>query len=179
MMVIKCLLKAMLIYWSFPEFMKDFIKEFIPKIILRSKEPFDWDGMVQSRLYFSRLQRKRRKEVAQNYGEVDIETMAETDWRKDAGEKADRIWRWWRPIVATGPISHNFPCYHLVLRLVALVQVSSCTVERVFSQLKYIRDCYGDNIYKDIFSQHYQWRHDSILRLSSTKVQNRPPIAPF
>ena len=140
-------------HFRFPEFTKDFIKEFkkeIPKMILRSKEPFDWDGMVQSRLYSSRLQRKRRKEVAQNYGEVDIETMAETDWRKDAGEKADRIWRWWRPIVATGPISHNFPCYHLVLRLVALVQVSSCTVERVFSQLKYIRDRCGDNIYEDM-----------------------------
>ena len=84
-------------HFRFPEFTKDFIKEFkkeIPKMILRSKEPFDWDGMVQSRLYSSRLQRKRRKEVAQNDGEVDIETMAETDWRKDAREKADIIWRW-------------------------------------------------------------------------------------
>jgi len=143
----------LLVHFRFPEFTDDFIKEFkkeIPKMILRSKEPFDWDGMVQSRLYSSRLQRKRRKGVTCIDREADIETVAETDWKKDPGEKADRIWRWWRPIVATGSISRNFPCYHLALRLVGLVQVSSCAVERVFSQLKYIRDRCGDNIYEDM-----------------------------
>ena len=55
------------------------------------------------------------------------------DWRKDAGEKAKRIWEWWKPIVVD---DSNFPFFSLALRLIALIQVSSCAVERVFSQMK-------------------------------------------
>jgi len=33
---------------------------------------------------------------------------------------------------------------------VALVQVSSCAIEHVFSQVKYIRDTVGDKIYEDM-----------------------------
>ena len=32
-----------------------------------------------------------------------------SDWRKDAGEKARRIWYWWTPIVAQGAIARDFP----------------------------------------------------------------------
>ena len=35
-------------------------------------------------------------------------------------------------------------------RLIGTMQVSSCAVERVFPQLKLIRDQCGDNLYEDI-----------------------------
>ena len=57
------------------------------------------------------------------------------DWKKDAGEKAKRIWEWWKDIVVD---NKEFPCFSTALRLL-WVQVSSCAVERgVFSQLKLI-----------------------------------------
>ena len=36
--------------------------------------------------------------------------------------------------------------HYLALRLVVLIQLSSCSVERVFSRLKHIRDVVGDNM---------------------------------
>jgi hypothetical protein len=57
------------------------------------------------------------------------------DWKKDAGEKAKRIWEWWKDIVVD---NKEFSCFSTALRLL-WVQVSSCAVERgVFSQLKLI-----------------------------------------
>ena len=41
-----------------------------------------------------------------------------------------------------------FPCFLSALRLVVILQVSSCTVERVFSQMKYALDFCG-NVYED------------------------------
>ena len=36
--------------------------------------------------------------------------------------------------------------HYLALRLVVHIQLSSCSVERVFSRLKHIRDVVGDNM---------------------------------
>ena len=64
-------------------------------------------------------------------------------WRDDPIEKARRIWEWWR-------IHHSkFVFFSKAVRLVVLVQVSSCAVERVFSQVKYILECIGDSGSKD------------------------------
>ena len=43
-------------------------------------------------------------------------------------------------------IMHNerFKCFQKALRLVVLSQVSSCSVEKLFSQLKLTRDTFGD-----------------------------------
>ena len=46
-----------------------------------------------------------------------------------------RVWR-----------RHDFPAYALALRLVVLVQLSSCSVERVFSKLDLIRDACGEKM---------------------------------
>ena len=80
----------------------------------------------------------------------------ESDWRKDAGEKARRIWYWWTPIVTQGTIARDFPYNQTApaLRLVAPLlcqQVSSCAVERVFSQLLNIRQTCGDNMHEDMW----------------------------
>jgi sarcosine oxidase delta subunit len=53
-------------------------------------------------------------------------------WKDDEAEVARRIWEWWA--------LHNdrFVHFKLVVRLVVLVQTSSASVERIFSELKRI-----------------------------------------
>ena len=62
------------------------------------------------------------------------EKNLELDWKKDDGEYACRIWEWWRPRMK------YLPCFALALILVVLTQLSSCSVDRVFSGLKIIVD---------------------------------------
>ena len=61
----------------------------------------------------------------------------------DDGEYACRIWEWWRTK------KDNFPCFVLAIRLVVLAQLSSCSVERVFSRLKLIQDVCGGGMFED------------------------------
>ena len=51
---------------------------------------------------------------------------------------------WWKPIFIDDA---DFPCFHLALRLIALIHVLSCAVEKVFSQLEKIDVC--GNVYED------------------------------
>lgn len=61
-------------------------------------------------------------------------------WKNDPIEKARRIWEWWRSKRCTE--LHHFTW---AARLVALVQVSSASVERIFSQVKLIVETTGVN----------------------------------
>ena len=61
-------------------------------------------------------------------------------WKDDPIERARRIWEWWRAKRCTQ--LHHFTW---AARLVALVQVSSASVERIFSQVKLIVETTGDN----------------------------------
>ena len=114
----------------------DNFKDEIKAIVDRATHfEFDWDGVEKSRLFQTRLQKRRRD--ARNAADVD------DDWKKDAGEKATRIWEWWRPVIRN---EAEFPCFSLALKIIGTLQVSSCAVERVFSQLQVIRDVCGDHI---------------------------------
>ena len=55
-------------------------------------------------------------------------------------ERARRVWEWWTLRWDT------FPAWKGALRLVVLVQPSSATAERVFSQLKLIVDACGESM---------------------------------
>ena len=66
------------------------------------------------------------------------------DWKEDGGEYAERIWQWWKAR------KKHYPMHYLALRLIVLIQLSSCSVERVFSKLKDIRDAVGDRMLEDI-----------------------------
>jgi len=103
---------------------------------------FDWDGVEKSRLFQTRLQKRRRG--ARNAADVD------DDWKKDVGEKATRIWEWWRPVTTN---EAEFPCFSLALKIIGTLQVSSCAVERVFSLLQVIREVCGDKLYEDILCE--------------------------
>lgn len=64
-------------------------------------------------------------------------------WQDDPCERARRMWYWWkdkRPL---------FKEFSLAVRLVALVQVSSASVERLFSTVKLIREAIGDNMLEE------------------------------
>ena len=82
-----------------------------------------------SKEYKTRLQERIRRKKS-NDGE-------EMKWSEDAGEYSERIWQWWKAR------RHIFPYHALALRLVVLAQLSSCSVERVFSKLKIIREDVG------------------------------------
>ena len=62
-------------------------------------------------------------------------------------ERACRIWQWWKMRVMD---SDRFKFFKMALRLVVLTQVSSCSVERVFSRLKMMREACGDNMLEDM-----------------------------
>ena len=47
----------------------------------------------------------------------------------------------------------SYPMYYLALCLIVLIQLSSCSVERVFSRLKHIRDAIGDNMLESDISE--------------------------
>ena len=62
------------------------------------------------------------------------------NWKDDPGEKAHRIFEWWKLRV------HDTKCfsyYKTVLRSVVLTQPSSAFIERVFSQWQRIIDNCG------------------------------------
>ena len=70
------------------------------------------------------------------------------DWKLDDGEYTCYIWEWWRGTTI------DFPCFVLALRLVVLTQLSSCSVEHVFSHLKLIQDVCSGGMYEDSLEMH-------------------------
>ena len=63
-------------------------------------------------------------------------------WQLNPGEKARRIWEWWRARIRK---SDELVFFKIAVRLVVLVQASSAAVERANSQLKRIFDVVGVN----------------------------------
>jgi hypothetical protein len=138
------------------------LKKEMPDVVKASHHNHDLDGIEGSRQYFTRMQRRMKR-----YKVTDKNDM---DWKKDEGEYAHRIWEWWIPRVK------EFPCHALALRLVVLAQMSSCSVERVFSRLKVIRERCGDNLYEDMLEIRLFLQcngdlndlHESLLPFSTT-----------
>ena len=112
------------------------LKKEMPNVLEVAKEDHNLDAMEGSRQYYTRLQKKMIR-----HNVVDKESM---DWKNDAGEYAHRIWKWWMTKVT------EFPCHALAIRLVVLTQMSSCSVERVFSRLQQIQDRCGNHLYEDM-----------------------------
>ena len=112
------------------------LKEEMPALVKAAKRDHDLNKFEPSRRYKTRLQRRIKRTGKEE---------SEMDWMDDAGEYAERIWQWWRTR------RMRYPMHYLALRLVVLIQLSSCSVERVFSRLKHIRDVVGDNMLEDIW----------------------------
>ena len=105
--------------------------------------------------YQTRLDRaiKRRK----------LQPDHEFDWKKDPGERARRIWEWWKLRMISNP---DFKHIRECIRRVVLAQLSSCSVEIVFSQLKQIRDAVGDSLFKEMLNNYMYLRCNGDLSVS-------------
>jgi hypothetical protein len=126
--------------FEFRQFTPEFIhciKREIPKAVEMACAPFDWDSIGNTTLFKTRLQ-KRLKKRPNHY----------VNWMDDPGEKANRIWQYWRITFLHSP--RKFPSFQLALRLVVLSQLSSCAVERVFSRLKMVRETCKDSLLEDM-----------------------------
>lgn len=96
--------------------------------------PYDfWSSVPGAKEYDESLAAKNSKSPA----------LPDKTWLDDPIEKARRLWEWWRA-------NHNkFTYFSKAARLVVLVQTSSCAVERVFSQVKYILETVGDLVLEE------------------------------
>lgn len=129
-----------LMVFGFPQFNESFIEKLRkeqPKVVREAKKDHDLDRIPSTRQYQTRLQKRIKRKKLHLQG-------TEVDWKRDAGEYAQRIWQWWKPR------KDKFPHHGLAIRLVVLLQLSSCSVERVFSKLESIRVGTGGNLKEDM-----------------------------
>ncbi|KAL7540988.1 hypothetical protein ACHAXR_010540 [Thalassiosira sp. AJA248-18] len=117
-----------------PAFFKG-LKDEMQDVVRAAKKDHDLDKIKPTRQYLTRLQRRiKRNKMSEDA----------VDWKHDAGEYAQRIWQWWKPR------RKDFPFHAMALRLIVLVQLSSCSVERVFSKLEKIRHVCGEKLFDDM-----------------------------
>jgi hypothetical protein len=100
-------------------------------MLVRTREEF-WNGVEGATKYDTDLARKA-VDNPDKYGGC--------TWKDDPIEKARRVWEWWRANHSNPRIFH----FAEAACLVALVQISSATVERIFSQVKLICETTGDS----------------------------------
>ena len=112
------------------------MKKEIPDVVKEAKRDHDLDRIEGNSQYHTRLQKRMKRSNIQNKDDM--------DWKKDPGEYARRIWEWWRARV------EEFPYHALARRLIVLSQLSSCSVECVFSRLSLIHERCGDHMFEDM-----------------------------
>ena len=130
-------------HFQYNDFNDDFLKLLkseIPAAVQHANAWFDWNELDTSKQFRTRMQRRIKRH------NLSIEDAQ--DWQSDPGERACKIWEWWRIRLLSEPM--ELLAFRTALRLVVLSQTSSCSVERVFSRLKMIRDTCGDNCYEDM-----------------------------
>lgn len=148
-------------YFEYRCFTKEFLnrmKKELPLAIEHANKMFDWESIKPSKQYETRLDRKiKRKKLDKDHN---------FDWKMDAGEKACRIFEWWKVRFTDTTM---FTCFRFALRLVVLSQMSSCSVERVFSQLKLVRETCGENMMEDMTEIRMFMRCNGDLNVSMDK----------
>ena len=75
--------------------------------------------------------------ASEEVGEIVETDYRRTHWKIDVGERVRRVYEWWT--TAMKERSDTVPCCFKAVKLIALSQTSSAAVERVFSQLTFIR----------------------------------------
>ena len=111
------------------------LKKELPKIVEETNNDHDLDTIKPSKLFQTWMEKKRKRKK--------LDENTNLDWKMDDGEYACRIWEWWRSRMT------KFPCFGLALRLAVLCQLSSCSVERVFSRLNLIQNICGGGLLED------------------------------
>ena len=141
---------------GFPEFSDENFKSLLISQLVNlktmSQVPFDWESMESSKQYNMRKMKKKQHDLKRNMlqqidglqitvGETLGKLQEYEDWKDDPVKLAKRIVGWWQSMKMNNPKLISGWLEALVL--VLLVQTSSCSVERIFSQLQYIRRSCG------------------------------------
>lgn len=108
----------------------DMIDELPTYLALVNATPAEfWDSLDGAEEYDEKLVKKQQSNPEKYAGQT---------WRDDPIEKARRVWEWWKTN------HHKLTFISTAARLVVLVQTSSASVERVFSQVKFIVEAIGE-----------------------------------
>ena len=150
-----CMLADDLLRFGFPELTATFMRGFkleIRKMREQALEPFAWDELPGAAKYDSDLRNELAALDAANADPHDgtREPPPPRTWREDPNERARRIWMWWKIRVYE---VEDYQCANIALRLVALAQPSSCSLERDFSQLKLIVETCGQMLQSTLESR--------------------------
>merc|ERR1712087_596159 len=94
-------------------------------------------------------------------------------WREDPGELARRIFEWWK-IRIHGISNTDFIFFAIAIRLAILLQVSSCDVERGFSQWVAILNACGKQMKKPVIeSRMFSRVNANLLDYILSKVDSK------
>ena len=108
---------------GFRHFDKKFFKileKEMPKLVKDAKADHNLARIPSTRQYQTRMQKRiKRKNLSKD---------TVLDWKKDVGEYAKRIWKWWKPR------KDKYPYHGVDICLIIFAQLSICSVERVFSK---------------------------------------------
>ena len=103
-----------------------------------------------------------------SYGKKLDDERVNENWKECVGEKASRIWEWWRVRIHEVK-NRNLQCFAIAFRSIVLTRIFSCGIERVFSQLKQIEDSCGENMSEDILEIRIFERNNENLTMCMTK----------
>ena len=139
-----------------PEFLATLTLE-VPHLHAQANMPFDWSAIDGAKEYDDEQARKRALHAAEppNPAMPTRRPPSRVGWKHDPTERARRYWLWWKIRVHTIP-DIRFHSFAIAVRLCALVQPSSCGIERVFSQLKMIDEACGEMLEETLESRLYE-----------------------
>ena len=108
-----------LVHFQYSEFDGNFLqllKNEIPTAIGHANALFNWEDIDTTAQFKTRMQRRIKRH---NLTMEDV-----SDWRKDPGERASKIWEWWRIRLISDKT--ELSAFGFALRLVILSQTLSC-----------------------------------------------------
>jgi hypothetical protein len=128
---------------GFQQFTDEFINKLkleVPRLKDLADLPYDLNNVKGVAAYIDALQANvaRQNKLEENDPSFDSREERYKTLEDDPGEEARRIWIWW------SDVHDEFASFFTALRLVALVQTSSASVERLFSVLKRFVDAIGN-----------------------------------
>jgi len=128
-------------------------------------------------VFISRMERElhQYKDAIDSFSDDDWETLPKAEdynflqknkdrtktWKNDTAEVARRVWEWWRVHYT------KFNYISVLAALLALIQVSSAPVERVFSQLKLIQQTIQNRGLRDVIEARL------MERINTSAVENK------
>jgi hypothetical protein len=120
---------------------------------IQAKVAFPWDTLPGAEKYDTDLRKDLEAREGEPPNPATRVPQRQVSWLEDPNERARRIRLWWKVRVHE---VEDYRFFNVALRLVALVQPSSCSLERNFSQLKLIVDACGQMLQSTLESRMYE-----------------------